>query len=408
MVPSSPANMTWLSSSSNHRLGLLGYLYLKDLLGPEYTGNQGMLDILAALKWVNTNISAFGGDPDNVMIFGESGGGMKTSILYDMPAAAPYFNKASIESSFPLVNSTPETAMKTTREVLDRLGISPSNAHKLLEVPAAALLNAQMGDAGKFGPGTVPPPGSHRSGKLPITFEPMVDGTIIPEVPFENHAPGISAKKPLIIGGCKDETVFFYRLNKPVFTLDEAGLKAKLEPMLHGETEDWISAFRRSRPKATPSELFIAITTARPMHAYDVHVAEMKAEQATAPVYAYYLDYRSKVKIPGTNFEIGSPHASDIEMKFDTARVMPKGPFYNEDRTEARFKTADNMSEMWATFAHTGKPGAKGQPEWLPYDLSRRATMMIDAQCRLVDDPEGLERKFWESRGYTGFQGFRF
>ncbi len=206
---------------SNHRLGVMGYLYLGELLGEEYQGNQGLEDLVAALKWVNENISAFGGDPDNVMLFGESGGGGKTASLYGMPSAAPYFSKASIESPIGPGSQTPAEATAVTRKVMQRLNITDPKA--LLSVPASQLLAAQQGDAKALPPGTV----TENNGQSQIMFWPLIDGKVLPEEPFRNGAPAISAQKLLIIGTCKDETVFFYQGDKSVFNLDEAGLLAR-------------------------------------------------------------------------------------------------------------------------------------------------------------------------------------
>ena len=186
---------------TNHRLGLLGFLYLDDLPGSDYegSGNQGILDISLALAWVGKNIGAFGGDPNNVMIFGESGGGAKTACLYAMPEAAPYFNKASIESGPGVRMITREMANKTTVLVLKELGIASKDWRKLIDVPANELLRVQS----KFPP--VPPhqkkikPGSvtepFRGG-----FGPVVDGIVLPNHPFDPTAPAISRNKPLLVG----------------------------------------------------------------------------------------------------------------------------------------------------------------------------------------------------------------
>lgn len=372
---------------SNHRLGLMGYLYLGELLGPEFEGNQGLQDLVAALAWVNGNIAAFGGDPDNVMIFGESGGGGKTSALYAMPSAAPFFHKASIESAIGPFGATPAQSTAVTQEVMRRMGIS--DARQLLTAPASEILKAQLGNAPYVPPGMVTT--QDLTGVLrEIMVWPFVDGTILPENPFATAAPAISADKPLIVGSCKDETVFFYQWDPTAFSLDERGLRERLKPRLGDRTEAWITAFRRSRPKATPSQLFIAITTAQPWRANHFHIAERKAALRRAPVYSYILDYRSPDLVPGTNYPEGSPHASDIAMKFDTAGQF--GPKY-----PARLKTASNMGEMWATFARTGKPAAKGQAEWKPYTLRKRETMIIDATCRMVNDPERTDRLFFSS-----------
>lgn len=372
---------------SNHRLGLMGYLYLGQLLGPEYQGNQGLQDLVAALDWVKMNIDAFGGDPDNVMIFGESGGGGKTSALYAMPSADPYFNKASIESAIGPGDNTPEEATEVTLEVMRRMEITDPKA--LLTAPADAILKAQIGNAPSLGPGTVVPD-ANSNVQPELMVWPFIDGEILPEQPFGDGAPAISADKPLIVGGCKDESVFFYRMDKSAFSLDEEGLRSRLTPILSDRTDAWIETFRKSRPDATPSQLFMAITTAKPWRAHAIKLAEMKAAQEAAPIYSYILDYRSPEKVPGTNYAEGSPHAADIAMKFDTASQFgPKRP--------ERLKTASNMGEMWATFARTGVPGAKGQPEWTPYTLENRETMIIDYECRMVDDPEREERLFFSN-----------
>lgn len=371
---------------SNHRLGLMGYLYLGELLGPEFAGNQGLLDLVASLAWVQANIAAFGGDPDNVTIFGESGGGGKTSALYAMPAAAPYFHKASIESPIGPGRMTPDEATKTAREVMRRLGTE--NPADLLTAPLEDLMRAQMGNAPNVPPGTVVE--DTGASEPALDFWPFIDGTILPAEPFADGAPAISANKPLITGGTKDESVFFHQNDPSTFALDEAGLVARLEPILGERTQTWIDTFRRTRPGASPSQLFFAITTARPWRALATKIAEAKARQGTAPVYYYILDYQSPELIRGTDYPEGSPHASDIAMKFDTApQFGPKDP--------ARLEAARNMSTMWANFARTGKPSAPGEPEWKPYDLSERLTMLIDDDCRLVSDPESEEREFFSS-----------
>ncbi len=195
---------------TNHRLGLLGFLYLEEIAGKDYagSGNMGMLEILAGLKWVNENISQFGGNPNNVMIFSESGGGAKTSCLFAMPDSAPYFNKASIESG-PGVRMTPkETAAETTAMLLKELNISPKDWRKLLEVPAADLLSIQA----KLP--FVAPFLEKNNKKSPMQgnaggFGPVVDGLALPYHPFDPTAPEISRNKPLLVGWNEDEYTFF-------------------------------------------------------------------------------------------------------------------------------------------------------------------------------------------------------
>ncbi len=379
---------------SNHRLGIFGYLYLGGLLGPEYPANPGLLDLVAALRWVNVNIAAFGGDPHNVMIFGESGGGGKTTCLYGMPSAAPFFNKASIESPIGPGNGTPEQATEFARQVVKAFGLT--DPRKLLEIPADRLLAYQLGDD-PSAPGTVNRGQRNNRDQL---FWPIIDGTVLPELPFKTRAPAISARKPLIVGGCKDEAVFFNMGDPTAFKLDEAGLRERVGHLFSDRADAWITAFRKTRPNASPSQLLMAIETASPWRAHAVHIAEGKAAQAAAPVYSYILSYQSPNKVPNTDYPIGAPHASDIAIKFDNAVLPPGAPAFGpfSDQTPGRLQTAKNMSALWTSFARTGRPSAPGQPEWRPYTLDRRETMLIDAQCRLVSDPEGEERRFWESQ----------
>jgi para-nitrobenzyl esterase len=377
---------------SNHRLGITGYLYLGQLLGAEYAGNQGLQDLVAALAWVNQNISAFGGDPGNVMIFGESGGGAKTACLFAMPSADAFFHRASIESALFDTRRAPEEATEVAREVMRRLAVT--DPRDLLSVPAAALLRAQVGDGSGVPDGTIGAVNAPAF-KPQIMFSPFVDGAVLPEEAFKSGAPGISARKALIVGGCKDEAVFFYQGDKSAFALSEAQMRERLALKLGNRTDAWISAFRKSRPEATPSELFIAITTAKPWRTVALKIAEFKAAQGKAPVYSYLLDYRSPALVPGTQFPEGSPHASDIAMKFNTALDFGAGPLNPGGKVDpGKIKTAMNMSTMWVNFAKYGKPSAPDQPEWQPYTLQNRETMIIRENCRLVSDPEAMERRF--------------
>jgi para-nitrobenzyl esterase len=373
--------------ASNHRLGLLGYLFLPDILGPEYSGNPGLLDIAAALRWTHENIHAFGGDPDNIMVFGESGGGAKTSCIFAMPEVKDLFHKASIESigSAGARMKERENANATTRAVLKYLGITESNARKLHEMPAAELLKAQL------------------SLSL-LDFWPVVDGTSLPSHPFDPVAPQFSARKPLICGTCRDETVLFSRDDPSAFSLDEAGLRERLVDTLGADMADQaIAVYRMTRPTGSPSDLFFAITTAQLMVRGEIVIAEHQLARHSAPVYMYQLVYPSAEKWPWTDYPMGSPHASDIFMKFNTPDIVSAAdPMLSIDQTPGRFKTAANMSTMWATFARTNQPGAPGQPTWPGYTVAERGTMLIDTQCRVVNDPDREERLFWEKACPSG------
>ncbi len=390
--------------ATNHRLGLLGYLFLADLAGEEYatSGNQGILDIAAGLKWVRENIEAFGGDPHNVMVFGESGGGAKTSCIYALPAAKDCFNKASIESG-PGVRMTPrEMATETARMVLRELGLSDTEVLKLKDVPAERLVEVQ-GAVAKKAPGNLTLSGGRKGmvASRPGGFGPVVDGTYLPHHPFDPTAPAVSRDKPLMVGTNKDETAFFYweRKENDVFTLTDGGLRSRLDKEFGADAEKILSTYRQTRPGASPADLYVAITTARAMWLGSIEIAEKKSEQKAAPVYMYMFTHESNLIVPDTNHRLGAAHATEIWYKFDNVDAEgpdPKRPSLIGGEDPDRKKAASNMSEMWATFARTGHPGAKGQPSWPAYTPQERATMMIDAQCRVVNNPFGPELALWD------------
>jgi para-nitrobenzyl esterase len=193
----------------NHRLGIMGYLYLEDFLGEEYaaSGAAGMLDIVAALEWVRDNIAEFGGDPDNVMIWGESGGGAKTSALTAMPHAQGLYHKASIESGAALRMRSRSSAEATAHAVLSILGLEKDQARDLLSIPAKELCNAMQKLPRR------PSSSGSVSNALAegLGFSPMVDGHYLPAHPYDPVAPSMSANIPLIVGINKDETIFMHR-----------------------------------------------------------------------------------------------------------------------------------------------------------------------------------------------------
>ena len=376
---------------SNHRLGLLGYLFLGDIGGDNYAANQGMLDILAALRWTSENIENFGGDPDNIMVWGESGGGAKTAAIYTMPDALSLFHKASIESAAPLRFPSRDGATARARRTLELLGLTEADIAILHDIPAEKLLEIQESEASRgVAPWGDPAP-------LP-GFGAFVDGAIIPQHPFADGVASFSAEKPLIIGTCRDETVFFSLFGPPdVFSIDEAGLRERLGTTHQGEKlDEIIDAFRRSRPGASPAALYFAITTS-PIWRDAIKIAEAKVAQNAAPAFMYQLAYPNPDVVPGTNFPLGSPHATDINIKFNNPHENLDSYLY-ADQSPGRIKTAQNMSGLWAGFARDGFPSAPGVPAWPAYTLADRATMWIDAEPKIVNDPDKKERLYWESR----------
>lgn len=384
---------------SNHRLGIMGYLFLTDLVGESYASdaNAGMLDIVAALEWTQRNIEAFGGDPGNVMVWGESGGGAKTSCIYAMPAAAPLFHKASIESGPGIRMTERETANRTTHWVFQQLGLSPKEARKLVDVPAAKLLEVQLNPPAG---GSLSPRGGRRGiGASGVGgFSPVVDGRVLPAHPFDPSAPTISADKPLIVGSNRDEVVFFEARSsdKSIFALDEAGLAKRITERFGNDAQRLLSAYRKSRPDASPSDIAVAIESSAFAGAGVITIAERKAAQERAPVFLYMLTDHINATVPGTNYQIGAMHAMDIRLKFDNVGLTEaRNPSLTPEERAEHEMAAKNMSRMWAAFARTSQPSAAGQPAWPAYDLQTRSTMMIAARCHVANDPYPAEREAW-------------
>jgi para-nitrobenzyl esterase len=415
--------------ATNHRLGLFGYLYLGDLGGEEYatSGNQGLEDIRDGLKWVHDNIDRFGGDANNVMIFGESGGGAKTSCLYAMPSAAPYFNKASIESGPGIRLRSVDAAAQTTAAVLKQLGIDKSQWRQLLDIPADKLvgIQASLGQAPAPPPTQAPgapstPPagpsmlrGTARNGFTSngagSGFGPVLDGHVMPNDPFYPTAPAISKNKPLMVGYNRDEMNFFFaqQRNTEVYSLTDETLKQRLDNELGSNADEVLAAYKKSRPDASPSDLYVAIATARFDVIGSITIAQRKFAQHGAPVYMYCFVHESDRLIPGTDHKMGAAHAAEIVYKFNNipapltglpAAQPPQGAqpstFGAPDPNSVQ--TALNMSGFWSSFARNGHPTAKGQPAWPAYTTEKRATMFIDADCKVVDDPFSPERQVWD------------
>jgi len=359
----------------NHRLGLLGFLYLGDLLGEEYaaSGAAGMLDIAAGLEWVRDNIEAFGGDPGNVMIWGESGGGEKTATLTALPRAQGLYHRASVESG-PTLRLTPrDVATEITRQVLSKLGLSEKQAREIINIPAARLCELQQ----------------ELTGQNAMEFGPVVDGHFIPSHPYDPVAPAMSAKIPMIIGTNKDESIFFNLGNPEVFSLDAAGLRSRLQPILGDKTDRVLEVYKRNRPQASPTDLFIAITTAQWMGRNAIVMAERKLALQAAPVYMYVFAYESEAPVsPSIPYPRKAAHAEEMPYKFNHPEAA-------SSKRPERVKAARNMSRAWATFARTGNPSHDEIPHWPAYTLEQRATMFLDVECKVINDPNREERLVW-------------
>ena len=367
--------------SFNHRLNILGFLHLDELAGGRFpdAGNAGMLDIVAALAWVRDHIAGFGGDPGNVTLFGQSGGGFKISMLMAMPAAAGLFHKAIVQSGSALRANPPDIAARHTIWVLRHLGLAPGRAEALAELPLERLQEAATALLRQ-----VPVPGEN-------PFVPVVDGRVLPRHPFDPEAPAQSAAVPLLVGTTKDESRMLLAGDADNFALDEAAMRQRLHRFLEVDPEaadGVIAAFRRARPQASPSDLFFAITNARMLWMNALAQAERKARQ-DAPVYVYRFDW----SIPKLGGRLGAPHGVTTPFVFRT--VAAASSLVGD--APAAWRLSDQVSGAWLAFARTGNPNHSGLPDWPRFDTARRGTMLFDATCCVVADPDRAERLAMEN-----------
>ena len=356
----------------NHRLGCLGYLHLADLgAPPEFaqSGTVGMLDCVAALEWVRDNIESFGGDPGNVMIFGQSGGGAKTSTLLSMPAAKGPFQRAAIQSGSALRLTTRENATKSVERMLAQIGLTKNRIRELQDVPVDMMVGAQA----VLGAQTPP-----------AAFAPVVDGAVIPRHPFDPTAPEVSADVPVIVSTTLDDAA----LGLTNFDLDEAGLKTFVKTIAADRTDQVLSAYRKAYPNASPYLVQARILTDRGGRKSASTLAERKAALHRAPAYLYLFSWPS----PGAGGKFGAVHGIDVGLVFHNY-----GDEFTGRSPEVR-SLADKLASAWVAFAKSGNPNHPGLPEWPSYAPETRPTMIFDKETRVENDPLHDLRLLWEDQ----------
>ena len=367
----------------NHRLNAFGYLYLQRLAPERFpdSGNCGQLDLVLALEWVRDNIAAFGGDPDRVLAFGQSGGGAKIATMMAMPAAAGLFQRAASMSGQQVTASGPTNATKRTLAYLDALAVAPADAGRLAAMPVDALVR---------GLDARDPVLDYDAS---VYFGPVLDMRSLTRHPFYPDAAPQSARIPMIIGNTHDETRAFLR-DPAYYELEWDDVPALLVPNMRVDiSPDYVVAeYRELYPDRSPSEVFFAATTAARSWRAAIIEAEERAKQVGADTFVYQLDFASPVKP-----ELGAPHTLDIPLVFRNleteASIAGTG--------EASRAVSSMMSDAFTSFAATGRPASALLPDWTPFALPGRATMIFDTEPRMENDPRGAERRIFERVPYV-------
>ena len=350
--------------SINHRLNVLGFLDLS-AVDEKYaqSANVGMMDVVAALEWVHENIANFGGDPGNVTIFGQSGGGGKVATLMYTPSAKGLFHKAIMQSGVAGQFRTKEDAQKIGLALLDELGLKKSEADKLKDVPHAELLAAGNRAIAK----------TQESGFGHLGWEPSCDGSFIPIQPGAPGAEDLSKDIPLIIGSNQVEFGSFG--NRDLLHADEEAVITKLKEHYGDKTEAFVAAFKKAYPNTKmPSDILDVDVMFRPML---LEFAQIKSSVPEgAPVYNYVFKWNS----PLLDGMLKSSHCMEIAFVFNNIERTEE---YNGGTPEA-YALAEKLSKTWASFAHTGNPNNESIPKWEPFTTEGGATILFDNQSELV------------------------
>ena len=348
----------------NHRLGPFGYIDLGKVTGSSKfasSGVAGMLDLVAALDWVHVNISRFGGDPGNVMIFGQSGGGSKVSTLMVMPAAKGLFHKALVQSGSTLTLGSRDRNAESAGQLMTELGVAKTKPEDLQKLLWDVILEAKANRG----------------------FSPVVDGTVIPKDPFDPEAPEISADVPLIVGYTREDSGI-RDLVGPELT--ETSLTKWAQDTYKEKGQQILETYRKVYPNATPVQIQARIRTDASTRKRAITMVERKSQQKRGKAYLYLEEWPS----PAYEGRFGACHGVDLGLVFGNSRDLIAG-----NSKEAR-KMADVVGSAVVAFGKTGNPNCDKVPFWPAYDIESRSTMIFNLECRVENDPTKELRLLWE------------
>jgi para-nitrobenzyl esterase len=351
--------------SVNHRLNIFGFLHLADIGGDKWaqSTNVGMQDIVATLQWIKDNIENFGGDPDRVTVFGQSGGGRKTTTLMAMPSAEGLFHRCISQSGVALRGISADAASEGAERFLGKLGLNARQLDRLQGLTVKQIQDAYYGDP------AIPGLGSG----------PVVDGHILPRDQWDPTAPSWSANVPLLVGSTETENGW---LGPPPYELSDADMEARFVRLANNDAargRELVDLYRGLHPDMRNQMLWLTAES-DDTRRWDAQLASrLKFEQGAAPAYLYFFDWYSPVH----NNRMGSYHTLDIPFVF-----------YNMDlgasmtgSAQARYELGHVMSAAWAAFARTGNPDHADMPHWPAFHPDQYPTMMFGDTVRVGNDP---------------------
>jgi len=363
----------------NYRLGALGFLNLKDLTQGKIpsTGNEGLQDQVAALRWVRDNIAAFGGDPDNVTVFGESAGAMSIGCLLNLPEARGLFHKAILESPVGEMARPLDMSVEIAREFLKALDLAPHDISTLRNLSLEKMIRAQQIVAAKMGQGGAP-------------VIPVADGVVMPRMPLESLEAGLGFRVPTLVGSNLEEDKLFAMMNPKVYRIDEEGLRsAAAKFVAAGDAAELVDVYQKAKASrgepVTPFEVYSALSTDVMFRKTAIRIAEAQCKHASGG-YNYLFCWKS----PAAGGRLGACHALEVGFVFGNynATFCGTGP--------AADKLSREMQDAWLSFARTGNPSCESLGDWPQYCESR-ASMIFDTNSRVEKAVYEEERRVWET-----------
>lgn len=352
----------------NHRLNAFGYLYLAEVGGEQFSqaGNVGHLDIVASLEWVRDHIDRFGGDPANVTIFGQSGGGRKVSILQGMPAAKGLFHRAIMQSGSALRGQTRDQANETAERFLYSLGLSADRIGELQQLPYGQIVDLMAKE--RFG------------------FGMVVDGKTLPANMFDPTATDISADVPIMLGSTETEEAWSPRIEIDPIDRPELVRRVKADMRVNdADAAKLIEVYQKKYQGIDNIDVYLKMQADDTRRTEAITLADRKSALGRGPAYLYYFMWRSPVR----DGKMKSYHTLDIPFVFRNVDVAQSMTGAGEDR----YPLQDRMSAAWAAFARTGNPNHEGLPEWPAYDAGAKPTMVFNNECEVRNDPNKEERE---------------
>jgi para-nitrobenzyl esterase len=364
------ANGDIVAVSINYRLGALGFLCLPGVSD----GNLGLLDQVAALRFVRDNIAAFGGDPDNVTVVGQSAGAASIAILMTMPDARGLFARAILQSTpFGRMSRTTEDAHRIGRRLLEVLGLKPGEAGQLKSLPFAALVKAQ-GELGRL---------EKKFADAQAPFWPVIDGKVFPGDVRPALEAGAGAGIDVMVGTTREEMAAFYCIDQEIANADAAAVEGVFANILKGDHRPCYDETRQMRASASNAAVLGDLMSDAMFRIGSLRFAEWRADQGH-PAYVYQFDWQSPA-----GFE--ACHCIEIPFVFDNFPNWPDSPMLRGARPAELEGITAAMHGAWIAFIRSGKPDHPRMPPWPPYRREDRMTMRFDSMIGPVRDLAGLE-----------------